>query len=115
MDAAEIFSDYWGGKGTWSNTPDDRRAAFVEALKPNFHEWDAIMGDTTSLRTWAESLPARTLVVYDPATARPILEIVKLLRSGTPWEFQAIREGGHMAPLSRPDIVNPIIREFLEA
>ncbi len=115
MAAAERFADYWGGAGTWSSTPDDRRTAFVEALQPNFHEWDAVMNDATALETWAAFLPERTLVVYDPATVRPIREIVQLLREGTPWRFQRLPEGGHMAPLSRPDLVNPIVQDFLEA
>lgn len=41
--AAERFSDYWNGKGTWQEMPSDRRVAFAEALKPNFFEWDAVM------------------------------------------------------------------------
>ncbi len=115
MTAAERFADYWGGAGTWSATPDDRRAAFAEALQPNFHEWDAVMNDGTALETWVAFLPAETLVVYDPATVRPIREIVELLREGTPWRFQTLAEGGHMAPLSRPDLVNPVVQGFLEA
>jgi len=41
--AAERFSDYWNGNGTWREMSLDRRIAFVEALKPNFFEWDAVM------------------------------------------------------------------------
>jgi pimeloyl-ACP methyl ester carboxylesterase len=25
-----------------------------------------------------------------------------------------LSDGGHMAPLTRPDLVNPIVRQFLE-
>ena len=47
--AAEHFADYWGGRGTWESMSLDRRVTFAEALKPNFHEWDAVMNDATSL------------------------------------------------------------------
>lgn len=112
--AAERFADYWGGGGTWQATPPERRAAFAEALKPNFHEWDAVMNDTTSLQEWTDRLPHRTLVVSDAGTVRPIREIVALMSDATPWEMRTIPHGGHMAPLTHPDLVNPLVAEFLD-
>ena len=88
--AAEEFTDYWGGSGTWKATTPDRRATFVEALKPNFHEWDAVMNETTPLTAWGAQLPATT------------------------WQTTTIARGGHMAPLSHPDLVNPIVAKFLQ-
>ncbi len=112
--AAEQFADYWGGRGTWAAMNTDRRIAFAEALKPNFHEWDAVMDETTSLQEWAKKLPAETLVVYDANTVRPIREIVELLSGACAWQFQRIQQGGHMAPLTEPDVINPIVAEFLQ-
>ena len=67
----------------------DRRAAFTEALKPNFYEWDAVMNETTPVEEWASRLPRATLLVYDPDTVLPIREIprrsfVDLVRSEDP-------------------------------
>ncbi|MGI9406495.1 MAG: alpha/beta fold hydrolase [Hyphomicrobiaceae bacterium] len=111
--AAACFADYWGGTGTWADMPSERRSVFAEALKPNFHEWGSVLGEHTELATIAEALPERTLVVSDPATARPIREIVELLQGATAWQFITIPEGGHMAPLARPDLINPIVERFL--
>ena len=114
--AAEFFADYWGGAGSWRNMSPERRGAFAEALKPNYFEWDAVMGETTPAAQWARLLPRATLVVSDPNTVAPIRGIVALLRRDCPkWSYQEIPEGGHMAPLTRPDIVNPIVRSFLTA
>ncbi len=111
---AERFADYWGGPGTWAATSAERRATFIEALKPVWHEWDAVMGETTPLADWVAGLPERTAVIHDPATVRPIREIVELLKAAAPhWRFETIPEGGHMAPLSRPDVVNPMISRLL--
>ncbi len=115
MTAAECFADYWGGEGTWAQTPSQRRVIFAEALKQNFFEWDAILGDTTSLSAWSQGLPSNTLVAYDPQTVRPIREIVQLMKEKTPWEFVTVSGGGHMAPLTRPDLVNPIIETYLSS
>jgi pimeloyl-ACP methyl ester carboxylesterase len=113
-EAAEGFADYWGGTGTWQKMPVERRDVFAEGLKPVFFEWDAVMNETLTATQWAELLPRATLLASDPNTVRPIREITALLRQACPfWTYQQISAGGHMAPLSRPDLVNPIVRSFL--
>src|SRR5262249_11757222 len=112
---AEQFADYWLGDGSWHAMPEPRRIAFAESLPPNFHEWDAVMDEETPVEAW-KTLAARTLVVSDRGTRLPIREIVGLFAKACPhWSFRSIPEGGHMAPLTRPEIVNPTIREFLDA
>jgi hypothetical protein len=59
--AAEKFADYWGGAGTWHGMSPDRGAAFAEALKPNFFEWDAVMNETTSAQAWQTGYPKQRL------------------------------------------------------
>jgi pimeloyl-ACP methyl ester carboxylesterase len=112
--AAEQFADYWGGAGSWQNMSAERRNTFVEALKPNYFEWDAVMQETTSVEQWARLLPRSTLLVSDPNTVLPIREITAILRQACPiWTYKEIVGGGHMAPLTRPDLVNPLVRAFL--
>jgi pimeloyl-ACP methyl ester carboxylesterase len=114
--AAEKFGDYWGGAGTWQDMPSERRVAFAEALKPNFFEWDAVMNETTSAEQWAILLPTATLLVCDPNTVLPIREIMAVLRGSCPgWAYKEVTGGGHMAPLTRPDLINPIVGSFLDA
>ena len=113
--AAEKFADYWGGAGSWEAMPPDRRVAFTEALKPNFFEWDALMNETTPVEEWARRLPRETLVVADPNTVRPIRETMEVLRRSCPmWMYEDV-SGGHMAPLTRPDSINPLVASFLRS
>jgi pimeloyl-ACP methyl ester carboxylesterase len=112
--AAEKFADYWGGAGTWREMSLDRRIAFAEALKPNFFEWDAVMNETTPVEQWATLLPEATLLVCDPRTVLPIREITAVLRRACPgWAYKEVPGAGHMAPLTRPDLVNPLVASFL--
>lgn len=112
---AERFSDYWLGDGAWSTMPEKRRTAFAEALSPNFFEWDAVMGELTTVAE-LKTLQMRTMVVSDKATRLPIQEIVRIFATECPhWSFHTLAEGGHMAPLTHPELVNPIIRAFLDA
>jgi pimeloyl-ACP methyl ester carboxylesterase len=111
--AAETFADYWGGAGSWEGMPPDRRETFAQALKPNFFEWDGVTDELTPVEEWARLLPRQTLVVSDPNTLLPIREVVALLRRSCPlWTYKEAA-GGHMAPLTRPDLINPIIAAFL--
>jgi pimeloyl-ACP methyl ester carboxylesterase len=115
-EAAEAFDDYWTAPGHWAAMPDDRRASFIARLKNNYHEWDAVMDGRVTLRGWRDALPARTLVMSARETARPIREIVELMRQACPeWQYVELPEGGHMAPLSHPGLVNPILADFLDA
>jgi pimeloyl-ACP methyl ester carboxylesterase len=111
---AERFVDYWLGDGSWGVMPEKRRAAFVESLPPNFYEWDTMDEEITIEEV--KALTARTLVVSDAATRRPVRELVELFTGACPhWTFRTVPDGGHMAPITRPDLVNPIVCEFLDA
>jgi pimeloyl-ACP methyl ester carboxylesterase len=112
--AAEQFADYWGGKGSWQNMSAERRDVFADALKPNYFEWDAVMAETTPVEQWARLLPPSTLLVSDPNTVLPIREITAILRQACPkWTYKEIAGGGHMAPLTSPDLINPLVGSFL--
>jgi pimeloyl-ACP methyl ester carboxylesterase len=94
--------------------PAERRSAFAEALKPNYFEWDAVMDETTPVEEWARLLPRSTLLVSDPNTLLPIREITAILRRSCPmWTHREIADGGHLAPLTRPDLINPLVMSFL--
>jgi pimeloyl-ACP methyl ester carboxylesterase len=112
---AERFADYFVGDGAWEGMPAKRQSAYLEAMPPNFHEWDAVMNETTTIDTWA-SIKAKTLVVYAADTKRPLREIVELFVNACAyWSFTEIAGGGHMAPLFHPELVNPIVTEFLNS
>jgi pimeloyl-ACP methyl ester carboxylesterase len=113
--AAAFFADYWTGPGSWAAMPEDRKAKFAAALTPTFHECDAVMDPgETALGDWAAALPAATTLVSAADTVGAIRDIVGLLQEACPhWRVETLREGGHMAPLTRPDLVNPLIARAL--
>ena len=113
--AAEKFADYWNGPSSWRDMPPERQTIFAEMLKPNFSEWDAVTDETISVEEWARLLPRTTLQVSDPETVLPIREIATILRRSCPeWDHTEVPGVGHMAPLTRPDVIDPIVRSYLE-
>jgi pimeloyl-ACP methyl ester carboxylesterase len=110
--AATGFADYWNGEGTWAAMSPERRKTFTLSMPPNWHEWDAVLG-RTARQDWS-NIQARTLVAWTRDTKRPIREIVEVLREQAPhWQYQNLNEGGHMFPLTQPNITSRLISEFL--
>jgi pimeloyl-ACP methyl ester carboxylesterase len=112
--AAERFADYWLGDGAWAGMSEGRRVAFARSMPPLLHELDAVLSDETTVADWC-ALPARTLLVSDTGTRRTIRELVDVFEAACPhWTFVRISGAGHMAPLTHPELVNPVVREFLD-
>ncbi len=113
--SAEVFANYWTGDGSWESMPDDRKGKFAQALKPNFHEWDAVMNERTSIADWEQQLPEDTTVISADDTVRTIDEIVSLMKENNKnWVFQTIERGGHMAAMTKPDVINSLVEQALK-
>ena len=112
--AAERFIDYWSGPGAWAASSPGRKSAVTHSITLLPNEWDALLETTTP---WAEriaALPAHTLVLSSANALRPSREIVELLsQARTDWEFVRLSEGGHMAPLTHPHLLNPLVSAFI--
>ena len=95
--------------------PKKQRQTFVERLPPNFHEWDAVLNEETTIKELKE-IAAKTLVVSGSNTRRIFREIVELVTVACPhWTFSELVEVGQMAPLNHPNQINRVIIEFLDA
>ncbi len=112
--AAPVFCDYWVGAGAWAAMPDDRRAAFIDALAPNYHEWDTLNPYPLALADLAD-ISASTLVLTAADTVHAIHAVADVMLTARPdWHKASVASGGHMAPLIRPDLVNPLIIDFID-
>jgi pimeloyl-ACP methyl ester carboxylesterase len=112
---AQGHADYWNGSGAWASLPPERKAGFAAAIRPNHHEWYPALNEPTSLLGWGV-LPSETMILRGRKTVRPMAEIAELLYGAFPqWQRGTWEAGGHMAPLSHPDAVNPLIVDFLSS
>ena len=111
--AAARFADYWNGAGTWASMSAERCRAFAAALRPNVHEWDAIMDAPAS--EYVSAVTAATHVVTARDTVPTIATIAALLETMRPdWSYTTIERGGHMAPIAAPDLVNTLVASILD-
>lgn len=111
--AGEIFVDYWSGAGAWSAMSDERKAALRVMLPNVLHEWDSVIVPSRPLQDWG-GIPVPVHVLRAADTCRPTFAIASLLiDTHRQWSLHEFDGGGHMAPVTYPDLVNPIIAKIL--
>jgi len=111
--AAERFIDYWMGAGTWASTPEPRRAGLIAAVQAQRPEWHSAFCEPTPLEAF-RALELPTLLLSGERSTAAARAVARLLRSVLPQvEFEEIAHAGHMAPLTAPHLVNPLIERFL--
>ena len=112
--AAAYFADYWNGSGAWDSLDPQRSDKFIRAIKPNFHEWDCVMNETVSIAEWKSNLPENTEFLFSDQTVKSISALAYLFQNHIPeWSYRVYTGAGHMAPLTHPQIINPILEKIL--
>jgi pimeloyl-ACP methyl ester carboxylesterase len=110
----ELFIDYWAAPGTWAAMPEERRRNTMAMLPAVVHEWDMATAGVRPLEGW-HAITAPVHLIRAADTRAPTGAIVDLLTRTYPaWQVHTIPAGGHMAPLARPDLVNPVIAAILD-
>ena len=113
--SAERFVDYWTGDGAWAAIPEPRRPAIAEAMRAVKPEWHALFHESTPLGAFAE-IDVPTLFLTGTGSKASALAVARLLTKVLPRvRVQEIEGVGHMAPVTHPERINPLIERFLEA
>jgi pimeloyl-ACP methyl ester carboxylesterase len=110
----EWFVDYWAAPGAWAAMPDERKQNMFAMLPAVVHEWGMATTGARPLEGWS-AITAPVHLIHAADTRSPTREIVKLLAKSYPnWHMHEVPSGGHMAPIARPDLVNPLIAAAID-
>ena len=72
------------------------------------------MDETISIAEWKSTLPKAVDFITSDQTVRSISALAQLFQSHIPeWSYRIYSGAGHMAPLTHPHIINPILTEIL--
>jgi pimeloyl-ACP methyl ester carboxylesterase len=111
--AAQRFTDYWMGPGTWASMPSPRRGAVARAMPSVRSEWSALFADATSLAMYS-SVKVPTLYLVGSQSPAPARAVARLLTRTLPDVTTVELAGaGHMAPVTHPGLVNAAIEAHL--
>jgi pimeloyl-ACP methyl ester carboxylesterase len=112
--AARFFIDFWIAPGAFDRMPERNQAAIAEAGR-NIQRWkDALFDEPTPLAAFA-ALDAPVLLIAGANSPLSSRAVTQRLRRVLPHVEVAELAGlGHMAPVTNPDAVNPVISRFLE-
>jgi pimeloyl-ACP methyl ester carboxylesterase len=112
--AAEQFSEYWSGPGSWSALDRMRQIAFTWGMPPVLHEWSAALRDA-DLFDGARRVSCPTLLLWAKDTVPVVHEFIGLIRQVAPdWQTAEIAYGGHMFPVTQPELALVPIQAFLK-
>ncbi len=108
------FVDSWNGEGTWATMGTARRAALAAKAQEVVGDFGAIAGEPTR-RDGLARLTAPTLVLHGGRSPLPAAVTARRVAVAIPGARRVrIRDAGHMAPLTHPEMVDPIIATHLE-
>jgi pimeloyl-ACP methyl ester carboxylesterase len=112
--SAERFVDYWVGDGTCAATPEDLRPRLAAGMRAVRSEWHAAFFKPTLLAAFA-AIEAPTLYLTGSESRRSTIAVADLLTGVMPnLQIEETEGVGHMAPVTHPEKVNPMIEEFLQ-
>ena len=113
--AAEHFSDYWTGPGSWATTPEARRPAIAASVR-SVRRWaHALMTEPTHASAFrALHLPVLLMTgSRSTAAAHGVARrLEQVMPDTTRIHFQGL---GHMGPITDAETVNAEIKRFLLA
>jgi pimeloyl-ACP methyl ester carboxylesterase len=109
---AELFIDYWSGIGTYAALTPSRQALFATLLPKVPLDFQALLNDPLRSSDYSRIGVPTCLIAgrHSPGCAHAI---VSALAAVLPKRETHQIDAGHMAPLTHPDLVNPIIDGFI--
>lgn len=111
-EAAATFLDYWSGPGSFSRYPRRVQEDFARRAPKLLLDFQALTGATLTLEDCRE-LDLPVTLIAGRESREPALRVAEALNRALPACQLKWVAAGHMAPVTHPELVNPIIRKSL--
>jgi pimeloyl-ACP methyl ester carboxylesterase len=110
------FVDYWSGDGAWAGLREEARAEFRRVAWVVREGVRSLMEDKTPMEAYASAFRFPVLLMTAEKSPQEARRVIERLSERLPNARIAIVPGaGHLAPVTHPDLVNPIVLEALSA
>lgn len=112
--ATEQFVDYWNDTGYFQALPEKiQRIMVAQADKVNA-DFSALMGESYSLADVAR-VQCPVLLLSGETSRLSAKTVAQLLQQALPQATALALPVGHMGPVTAPQVVNPLLVDFLSA
>lgn len=112
--ATQAFVDYWNFPGYFQALPEKvQRAMAMQAGKVQC-DFNALMHEPKTLQDYA-AIDIPVLLIQGKRSQNSAHSVAQLLVDALPNLTSYEVDAGHMAPLTHPDLVNPLLSDFLSA
>jgi pimeloyl-ACP methyl ester carboxylesterase len=109
----QTFIDYWNGAGSWKSLTDEKKTQYAHLAIHVAHHFWSLIEETPPLAAYA-GIDVPTLILCGARSPAPSRAITRLLaQTMARARHRTIGDAGHMAPITHPDEVNPLILEHL--
>jgi len=110
--ATRHFIDFWSGSGTYARMDRERQRLMARYIHKVALDFQALFSEPLSAADY-RSIEAPACLLWSPQSPYPTQRVAALLQETLPRiESQSV-PGGHMAPITNPDQVNPHWIRFL--
>ncbi len=111
--AAERFIDFWMDAGSWRGMPAQRQAGIAASIV-NVRRWGHALFNEPTSRAALGALTMPVLLMVGGRSPEAAQAVARQLGPALPrvqrCDLPAL---GHMGPVTHPEVVNPVIRDFL--
>ena len=113
--AMRLFIDYWNGAGAWARTSAGLRAFLLGCHDRVRADFRAIAGEQGGVAELAR-IACPALAVMGLESPLPSMRVTEIVARALPRAvLRMVPEAGHMAPLTDPHIIDPMIGDHLVA
>jgi pimeloyl-ACP methyl ester carboxylesterase len=112
--AARQFVDYWGGAGTWTAMPAERRQAVAQRMPAVGAHFEAVLAQRLPQSDLA-ALQVPMLMLQGATTRASTRRVAEMLRAVLPQARHETLHGmGHLGPITHAAEVDACIQGFIE-
>ncbi|MRX09458.1 alpha/beta fold hydrolase [Pseudoduganella sp. FT25W] len=111
-DATRIFIDYWNRDGAFDAAPEAAQSKMVAQIAKVKLDFQALLGEAATLDDLS-MLTMPSLVMAGERSPASTRLLVEQLGVSLPNATALQTRTAHMGPITHPDIVNPVILQFL--
>ena len=109
------FVDYWNGVGSWRAMKPSLRAALAKQSKPVARNFKSAYVETWSASV-LKGIQCPTLLIAGELSRGPAKRVAQIVFEAIPQaRLTTVAGVGHMAPVTHPHLINPLIAEALAA